>query len=172
MLMSLYESSVPQFIKMLRNLEKWLDKGVAHATAKSFDPAVLLNARLAPDMYSLTRQIQSACDSAKFTAAYLGNKEPPRHPDTEQTLDELRERIHKTIAFLDSVTAADFEGAEKRVVAPRWLSGKAVLGADYLSGFGLPNFYFHITTAYDILRHNGVELVKRDFIGAVALIDA
>jgi hypothetical protein len=172
MLMSLYESSVPQFIKMLKNLERWLDKGVAHATAKSYDPAVLLNARLAPDMYPLTRQIQSACDAAKFATAYLGNKEAPRHPDTEQTLEELRERIHKTIAFLESVTPADFEGAEKRVVAPRWLQGKAVLGKDYLSGFGLPNFYFHLVTAYDILRHNGVELGKTTFIGSVPLIDA
>jgi hypothetical protein len=170
--MSLYEASVPQFIKMLRHLDKFLDKGVAHATAKSYDPAVLLGSRLAPNMYSLTRQVQSACDAAKFAAAYLGNKEAPKHPDTETTLDEVRERIQKCIAFLETVTPADFEGADKRLVAPRWLQGKALLASDYLHGVALPNFYFHVTTAYDILRHNGVELSKNDFIGHLPLRDA
>jgi hypothetical protein len=170
--MSLYEASVPQFIKMLQGLEKWLDKGVAHATAKSYEPAVLLAARLAPDMYPLTRQIQAACDAAKFAAAYLGNKEAPKHPDTEQTLDELRERIKKTIAFLETVTRADFEGADKRLVAPRWLEGKALSSGDYLNAVALPNFYFHLTTAYDLLRHNGVDVGKNDFIGSLPLRDA
>jgi hypothetical protein len=172
MSMSLYESSVPQFIKMLRQLDKILDKGVALATAKKFEPAVLLDARLAPDMYTLTRQVQSACDAAKFGVAYLANKEAPRHPDTEQTLEEVKERIQKCIAFLETVTPADFEGAEKRLITPRWLQGKALSAADYLNHLALPNFYFHVTTAYDILRHNGAELSKNDFIGHLPLRDA
>jgi uncharacterized protein len=170
--MSLYEASVPQFIKMLHNLEQWVDKAVAHATAKSFDPAVLLAARLAPDQYPLLRQIQVACDAAKFPTAYLSGKEAPRHPDTEQTLDEVRERIKKCLTFLGSVSAADFAGAEARKVQLPFLPGKYVLGADYLYEMALPNFYFHVTTAYAILRHNGVDVGKRDFIGGMKVHDA
>jgi uncharacterized protein len=170
--MSLYESSVPQFKKMLQNLDKWLESGVAYAQKKSFDPNVLASARLAPDQYALVRQIQSACDGAKFAAARLTGKEAPKHPDTEQTIDELRARIRACIGFLDTVTEADFKGAETRAVALPFLEGKTILGSDYLTEMVLPNFYFHVTTAYAILRHNGVDLGKRDFIGSLRLQNA
>ncbi len=169
--MSLYEVSVPQFTKMLRQLETWLDKGVAHATAKKFEPANLLAARLAPDMYPLTRQIQAACDAAKFAGARLTGKEPPKNPDTETTIDELRARIHSTIAFLGTLTAKDFDGAEKRMVPLSFMPGKGLHGADYLVEMALPNFYFHLTTAYAILRHNGVDVGKIDYVGGLTLQD-
>lgn len=169
--MSLYQVSVPQFIKTLKNLDGWLDKAVAYAAEKSFDPVVLLNSRLAPDQYPLLKQIQIACDTAKFTASYLSGKEAPAHPDTEQTVDEIRARIKATIAFLETISAKDFEGAEERVLSPRALRGKRIKGGDYLAEFGLANFYFHATTAYAILRHNGVNLGKRDYIGSLTLLD-
>ena len=169
--MSLYDTAIVQSRKMLGNLDKWLDAGVAYAQKKSFDPSVLLVARLAPDQYPLTRQIQAACDSAKFLAARLTGKEAPKHPDTEATVDELRERIHAVVAYLDTFTAADFAGAETRHVELSFLEGKYLLGSDYACEMALPNFYFHVTTAYAILRHNGVDLGKRDFIGSMTTHD-
>jgi hypothetical protein len=169
--MSLYEASVPQFKKMLQNLERWLDKGVEYAQKKSFDPAVLLSARLAPDQYPLLRQIQAACDSAKFPSARLSGKEPPKHPDTEQTVDEIRKRIRTVIEYLDTFKPAEFAGAETRKIALSFLEGKVMLGSDYLNEMALPNFYFHVTTAYAILRHNGVDLGKSDFIGSMNVRD-
>jgi uncharacterized protein len=169
--MSLHEYTIVQSRKMLTNLDHWLEAGVAHAQKKSFDPGVLLAARLAPDQYALTRQIQAACDAAKFAAARLGGKEAPKHPDTEQTMDEVRKRIQSVIAYLDTFTEADFVGAESRVVELPFLEGKIVLGSDYLREMVLPNFYFHVTTAYAILRHNGVEIGKRDFIGSITTHD-
>lgn len=169
--MSLYEASVLQFIKMLRNLERWLDKANDFAKAKNFDVNALLQARLAPDQYPLQRQIQAACDSAKFPSARLAGKEPPKHPDTEQTWEEVRQRISSCIAFLETLKPADFDGAETRLIALSFLEGKVIAGSDYLTEMGLPNFYFHVTTAYAILRHNGVDLGKRDFIGAMNLRD-
>jgi hypothetical protein len=162
---------IQEFGKMLRNLDGWLDKAVAHAKAKSFDPDVLVHARLAPDMYSLDRQVQSACDSAKFSAAYLTGKEAPKHPDTEKTVDELRKRIATCLGYLETVREADFAGAEERRVAPAWLQGKWLTGEDYLLHAAIPNFMFHVTTAYDILRHNGVPVGKMDFIGSMPLRD-
>jgi hypothetical protein len=170
--MSLYQASVPQLKKMLNNLDKWLDAAVAHATKKSFDPAVLLTARLAPDQYPLTRQIQSCCDGAKFTAARLAGKEAPKHPDTETTLDEIRARIRSTVEFLDTVTEADFADAKERMITLPFMPGKALSAADYLNEMALPNFYFHLTTAYAILRHNGVDVGKIAFIGSLNLRDA
>jgi uncharacterized protein len=158
---------VPQYAKMLHNLETWLDKAVEHAKAKKFEVDTLVHARLAPDMYSLDRQIQSACDTAKFSAAYLSGKEPPSHPDTEKTIAELRERIKKCLAFLETVGPNDVAGAEERKVSPKFLQGKWVRGDQFLLQMSLPNFYFHIVTAYDILRHNGVDVGKRDFIGGM-----
>ncbi len=171
--MALYDATVPQLSKMLNNLDRWLDKAAACAETKKFDPAVLLSARLAPDQYPLLRQIQSACDSAKSAAAHLGGKELPKHPDTEQTWAEIKARIRTCIAFLETVTEKDFEGAEKRQVTLSFLPpGKFVMGADYLNEMALPNFYFHVTTAYAILRNNGVDVGKYDYIGPVKLRDA
>jgi hypothetical protein len=158
---------VPQYAKMLRNLDRWLDKAAAYAKAKNFEVDTLVHARLAPDQYSLDRQIQSACDTAKFSASYLSGKEPPVHPDTEKTIAELHARIKSCISFLETITAADVEGGEARKVAPKWLKGKWVKGDQFLMQLSQPNFYFHVTTAYAILRHNGVDLGKTDFIGAV-----
>jgi hypothetical protein len=162
---------IPQYAKMLHNLEGWLDKAEAFAKTKKFEVDTLLHARLAPDMYSLDRQIQSACDSAKFSAAYLTGKQAPAHPDTEKTIAELRARIRSCLAFLESVTAADLGGAAERKVAPKWLQGKWVRGDQFLAQVSLPNFYFHVTTAYAILRHNGVDVGKSDFIGNIPTRD-
>ena len=163
--MSLYEQTIPQFKNTLGQLEKWLDAAIEYAKTKSFDPAVLLGSRLAPDQYPLVRQIQSVCDTAKFTPARLTGKEPPKHPDTELTIDELRTRIRAVLEYLDSYKPAEFAGTETAKVALPWLPGKHVLGADYVNQLQLPNFYFHATLAYEILRHNGVPLGKSDFIG-------
>jgi hypothetical protein len=157
--------------KMIANLEAWLEKGIAYAKAKSFDPAVLLHARLAPDQFALIQQIQSACDGAKFTAARLAAKEPPKDPDTEKTLDEIRARIDKCKKYLDTFKESDFAGAEARVVPLGFMPGKGLAAADYLFDLQLPNFFFHITTAYAILRHNGVDLGKTDFLGSLNLKD-
>jgi hypothetical protein len=167
--MSLYDLTIPQFKNTLSQVEKWLDAAVAYAATKKFDPNVLLTSRLAPDQYPLVRQIQSVCDTAKFTPARLTAKEPPKHPDTELTIDELRTRIHAVLEHLDGFKPADFVGAETRHVELPWLQGKYVLGADYVSQLQLPNFYFHATLAYEILRHNGVPLGKTDFIGQMSV---
>jgi hypothetical protein len=168
---SLYESSVPQYAKMLRNLEKWLDKAEAHAQTKKFEPVTLLSARLAPDQYPLVRQIQSACDAAKSGAARLAGQEPPKHPDTEQTWEEIRTRVRTVLAYLETVKPSDFVGAEERVVPLPFMPGKGIVGSDYLVELSLPNFYFHLTTAYAILRHNGVDVGKTDYIGSMKLRD-
>jgi uncharacterized protein len=167
--MSIYRQTIPRFTQVLVNLEAWLDAGVKYAEAKSFDPAVLLTARLAPDQYPLIRQIQAACDQAKAAPARLTAKEPPKHPDTEQTLAEIRARIATVKTYLATYDEKDFEGAAERVLVLPALRGKAMLGQDYLDQFALPNFYFHVSMAYAILRHNGVPLGKTDFIGAVDL---
>ncbi len=170
--MPLYEATIPQMSKMLSNLNRWLDKAVAHAEAKKFEPAVFLAARLAPDQYPLLKQIQAACDTAKSAAAHLCGRTQPKHPDTEQTWEEIRARITTVLAYLETFKPADFEGAEGRPVALSFMPGKLILGADYLNEMALPNFYFHITTAYAILRHNGVDVGKYDFIGGVRTRDA
>lgn len=155
--------------KLLRNLDSWLDKAVAHATAKGFDPAVLLQSRLAPDMFPLIRQIQAACDQAKYGAARAAGKEPPSHPDTEQSIDDARKRIAKVVSYLDEFKEADFGGIDGRVIKlPRW-EGKSMTATDYFLEHATPNFFFHLTTAYVILRHNGVEVGKRDYLGALHL---
>jgi hypothetical protein len=169
--MSLYEMSVPQFKKMLKNLDKWLGAAVDYAQKRSFDPNVLLSMRLAPDQYPLVRQVQAASDAAKFAAARLTGKDAPRHPDTEQTIDELRNRLRSCAAYLERFTPVDFAGAETRVIDLPLLEGKVLMGTDYLTEFALPNFYFHVTTAYAILRHNGVELGKRVFLGPLNIRD-
>jgi hypothetical protein len=150
---------------MLKNLDSWLQAGVAHAQKKSFEPDVLAQARLAPDQFELVRQVQSACDAAKYAAAYLSGQKAPSHPDVEKTMAELSARTRTCVAYLDKFKAADFTGAEERRVAPPWMQGKTVRGDHYLSRLATPNFYFHVATVYAILRHNGVELGKADFIG-------
>lgn len=163
---SMYEFLVPTANRMLGNLSTLLDKAAAHAEAKKFDPANLLTARLAPDMYPLTRQVQIACDSAKGAAARLSGSEPPSHPDVEATIAELKARIAKTLDFVNSIDPAAFNGSEDRPITLKTPSRELHFsGLDYLRGFVLPNFYFHVTTAYALLRHNGVEIGKFDFLG-------
>jgi hypothetical protein len=165
--MSLYELTIPQFKVTLGQIEKWLDAAVAYAGTKKFEPNTLLSARLAPDQYPLVRQIQAACDTAKFTPARLTGKDAPKHPDTEQTIDELRTRIHAVLEYLGSFSPADLAGAETKKVELPFLQGKHLVGSDYVSQLQLPNFYFHATLAYEILRHNGVPLGKTEFIGFI-----
>jgi hypothetical protein len=162
--MSTHET-ITQFTRMLKNLDVWLKAGVEHAKAKGFEPDVLAQARLAPDQYELIRQVQSACDAAKFAAAYMSNQKAPAHPDTEKTIEELSARIRTCVAYLDGFKASDFTGGEERRVSPLWMQGNSVRGSDYMTRLAIPNFYFHVTTAYAILRHNGVQLGKADFIG-------
>jgi hypothetical protein len=165
--MNQYEASVHQFTKMLNHLDKWLEAGATFAQKKGFDPNTLLSARLAPDQYPLVRQVQSSCDTAKFAAARLTGKEAPKHPDTEQTMDELRARVRTCVAYLETFESADFADSGTRHVDLPFLEGKYLLGSDYLTEMATPNFYFHVTTAYAILRHNGVDVGKRDFIGSL-----
>jgi len=161
---NLYDATIPVFIKLLSNIDQWLDKAAAVADAKKFEIDVLANARLAPDQYNFVRQIQAACDQAKFTVAKLTGTEPPSHPDTEKTIAEVRQRIQTVVAYLATFKQDDFNGAEERACSHTWMRGQTVRGGDYLHHFAFPNFYFHLTTAYDILRHNGVPLGKMDYI--------
>lgn len=164
-------STVSQITKMLENLDRWLVTAEEYAKKKSFDPAVLLTARLAPDQYALTRQVQAACDGGKFIAARLSGKTAPSHPDTETTLEQLHARIRSVVEYLRTFTAADFEGAETRDIALPFVQGKAMKGVDYLNEMALPNFYFHVSMAYAILRHNGVDLGKMHFLGSISMHD-
>ena len=162
-----HDDAIRLFAKTLNNLEQWMEKATAYAKAKAFDVDVLAAARLAPDQFGFVQQVQSACDQAKYAAAYLGGKPAPSHPDTEQTFAELRQRIQKCLGFLETVQAKDLVGAEERKVSPPWLGGKWLRGDDYLVHVALPNFFFHATMAYAILRHNGVTLGKPDYIGSM-----
>jgi hypothetical protein len=159
--------AIQLFTKTLENLEKWMDKAGEHAKARSFDVDVLAQARLAPDQFAFVQQVQSACDQAKYAAAYLGGKPAPSHPDTEKTFAELRDRIRKCTGLLATVQEKDLAGAEERKVAPPWLGGRWLRGGDYLVHMAVPNFFFHVTMAYAILRHNGVQLGKMDYIGSL-----
>jgi hypothetical protein len=166
MKISMYQASAPRFANTLRNLSAILDKGQAHCEAKKIDPAVMAGMRLIADMFPLSRQVQIACDTAKGAVARLAGIDVPKHEDTEQTLAELKQRIAKTIDFVLSVNPEKIDGSEERAVALR-LGGKDITytGLQYLLGHAYPNFYFHVTTAYDILRANGVDVSKRDYIG-------
>jgi uncharacterized protein len=155
--------------KLLRNMDGWFEKAKAHAAAKNFDANLLLQMRLAPDMFPLVRQVQSACDSAKFAAARTAGKEPPAHADTEQTIDDLRARIATVVAYLETFKASDFDGAEKRTISnPRW-EGKTMTAPDYFVEHAVPNFFFHFSMVYAVLRHNGVDVGKRDYLGQLSL---
>lgn len=164
----MYTLSAPVFVRMLHNLETVLDKGAAHAAARKIDPTVLVNARLFPDMFPLSGQVRIAGDFAKGAVARLTGNEPPKYEDNEATFDDLKARIAKTIAYVESFKAEQFAEAATRTVTMKMRGeDKSFDGTTYLANIVLPNFYFHITTAYDILRHNGVELGKRDFTGPV-----
>jgi hypothetical protein len=150
---------------MLKNLDAILDKAAHYAEAKKFDSQVFLQARLAPDQFAFVRQVQIACDTAKNGVARITGKDAPVHEDNEQSLAELKARIAKTLSYLQTVSAADFEGAEsRRVTQPRW-AGKTLSAKEYALEHVLPNLYFHVTTAYAILRHNGVDVGKKDYLG-------
>jgi hypothetical protein len=162
-----HDDTIRLFAKTLQNLQRWMDKATEYATARKFEVDVLVQARLAPDAFSFVQQVQAGCDQAKYAAAYLSGKQPPSHPDTEKTFAELRQRIQKCLAFLEEVQAKNFAGGEDRKVAPPWLGGRWLRGDDYLGHVAVPNFFFHLTMAYAILRHNGVELGKMDYIGSL-----
>ena len=166
MAFSMYQASVPVFAHGMKSLAGLLTKGVADAEVRNFAPAVLLEARLAPDMYNLVRQVQITSDMVKNGAGRLAGIDLPQFPDTESTFDELQARVAKTIAFLDGITPAQFEGSEAREIVLQFPGREMRFsGLEYLIGFVLPNFYFHMTTAYNILRHNGVKIGKGDFMG-------
>jgi len=163
---SMYQASAPRFSQGLKNLSALLDKAQAHCEAKKIDPAALTAFRLYPDMFPLARQVQIACDTAKGACARLAGVEIPKHEDTEQTIPELRARIDKTLAFIDGLKPAQIDGSEQKEIVLKMRSGELKLpGLRYLLGNACPNFYFHLATAYNILRHNGVEVGKRDFLG-------
>ena len=165
---SMYDISIPVLTRGLTNLSAILDKAAAHAAAKKFDSAVLASSRLFPDMHPLLRQVQIACDTAKGAAARLAGIEVPKHEDTEVTFAELKARIAKTVDFLKSVTAAQVKDAESRSIEIKFPNGAwKFTGIDYLTGFVLPNFYFHVSMVYALLRKNGVEIGKSDFLGAI-----
>lgn len=166
--LSMYDASIPVFQRALGNLDAILRKGEEHAAATGIDLAELAAARLAPDMFPLTGQVQSATDSAKFCAARLTGTSAPSFPDTETTFEELHARIAATLDYLASVDPAGFEGAETRAVVQKSRRGERhFVGTGYLLTFALPNFFFHVTTAYDILRHKGVPVGKMDYLGAL-----
>ena len=168
MSLSMYQASIPAFDQMLNNLSAILDKAEAHAVNRKIEPEVLLNYRLTPDMFPFVRQIQVAADLAKGAAARLAGVEVPKHDDTEKSFADLKARLAKTVAFVQSFKPSEIDGSEDRdinlTLGEHAMSFK---GRPYLVHFVIPNFYFHCTTAYDILRHCGVELGKRDFIGTI-----
>lgn len=166
MSLSMYQASVPVFVRNLTNLAAILDKAVAHAAVKKIDPDVLFNARLYPDMLPLSRQVQIATDHAKNASARLAQAERPAFEDSERAFDELQVRIAKTIDYVKSLSPEAFDGSDGLDITVPQRGGEIVLkGLPYLFGFAQPNFYFHVTTTYAILRHNGVEIGKKDFTG-------
>lgn len=166
MTLSMYQALVPGVVRMLGNLAAILEKAAAHAETHGFDPSVLVEARLYPDMLPLVRQVQIATDIASRGAARLAGQEPPGTPDTETTISQLGDRLRRTIGFLESFSPDQIDGSEDRSIRFK-IRGEDVTfdGQSYLLNFVLPNVYFHITTAYNILRHNGMPLGKRDFLG-------
>ncbi|HEX3596852.1 MAG TPA: DUF1993 domain-containing protein [Polyangiaceae bacterium] len=169
MLAAMYYETFRQFRKMLAQVDKWFDAAEALAKAKSFEADAFLGFRLAPDQFAFARQVQTTCDTAKLAASRLGGKDAPKQDDTEKTLAELRTRVASVIAYLDGFTPQDFASAATRVVTqPRW-EGKVMSGADYFLEHALPNFFFHLSQTYAILRHNGVDIGKRDYLGPLSL---
>lgn len=170
MKISLYTFGAETFVPMLRSLSEVLDKGAEHARAKKSDPDALVNARLAPDMYTLAQQVQLACDQATDATARLAGQNPPQSENNEKTLDDLNARIAKTIEYINSARESAFEGAENRKITipiPENNMEFEMNGLQFLRDWALPHFYFHVVTAYDILRHNGVDIGKRDYMSGV-----
>lgn len=166
MALSMYQASLPPFMRMLNNLAAFLGKAAAHCEAKKIDPAVLINFRLYPDMFALGKQVQVACDHAKNGVARLADVEAPTFDNGEKSFPELIGRVKQTIAYLETFQPAQIDGKEEaEVVIKRGETVATYRGQEYLLNRALPNFYFHVTTAYDILRHNGVELGKKDYLG-------
>ena len=163
----MYQASIPAFVRMLDNLSNILDKAAAHAEAKKIAPAIFINARLAPDMFPLSRQVQIATDMVKGCAARLAGIEVPSYEDNEATFEELQARVAKTAAFLKSIRAEQIDGSEERDITVKFGSREfKFLGQAYLVDFVIPNFHFHLTSTYGILRHNGVDIGKMDYIGS------
>lgn len=166
MQISMYQASAPRFIHVLNNLSAMLDKAQAHAEAKKIDPAALTTFRLFPDMFPLSRQVQVACDVSKGVVARLAGVEVPKHEDTEETFAELKARIAKTVAFINTIKPGQIDGTEdKEITLKLGKQEYRFKGMQYLLNFAYPNFYFHATSVYNILRHNGVDLGKKDFVG-------
>jgi uncharacterized protein len=168
----MYHQVVSQCTQSLSNLVACLDKAEQYAAAKKFDVGVLMTSRVAPDMQNFIYQVQSACDYVKAAAAWLSGQTPPKHEDNEKTIDDLRARIQKTVAFAESVNEVQYAGASERKVKLSWAPGKVIGGQDYLLQMTIPNTYFHIAMAYAILRHNGVDVGKMDFLGPINLVDS
>lgn len=167
-----FHAELVQMTKMLKALDSWLEKGAEYAKTRSFDPAVLLQSRLAPDMYTLSRQIQAACDGVKFLAARTSGRDAPKHRDGDDlTFDELRARIRAVLEYVEGFGPKDFESAEQRIVPLGFMPGKGMRAADFVTEMNVPNTYFHLCMAYAILRHNGVKLGKTDFISNLSLQD-
>jgi uncharacterized protein len=165
----MYHETIGQMNKMLGQLDKWLDAAAELATTNKIEPSTILGYRLAPDQFAFARQVQISCDTVKVAVSRLTGKDAPNHPDTEQALGELQVRIRAVRAYLDGFSAGDLAGAATRVITqPRW-EGKVMSGADYFTEHVVPNFYFHITHVYAILRHIGVPLGKRDYLGTLSL---
>ncbi|MEO7116429.1 MAG: DUF1993 domain-containing protein [Caldimonas sp.] len=168
MTISMHSASVPIFVRILGNLSTCLDKAEAHAVEKKFEPSVYLGARLAPDMLPLTAQVQIACDTVKFCVARLAGVDGPKFEDNEASIADLKQRIAKTIEYAKSVPAAQIDGSDARSISvPRRGGSITMTGEDYLKFFVLPNFFFHVTTTYALLRHYGTPLGKMDFLGAL-----
>jgi uncharacterized protein len=169
----MYYQAITQCTQAVKNVEAWLDKAEEHAAAKHFDVGVLMTGRLSPDMKTFIYQVQSACDYLKAAAAWLSGQKPPKHDDTEQTIDDVRARIRKTVAFAESVTEAQYAGAaEQRVTLSFGPAAKVLVGPNYLLQMTIPNVYFHVAMAYAVLRHNGVDVGKMDFLGPINWVDA
>lgn len=165
----MYSDIFGQMKKQLQQIDKWFDVATAYAKTKSFDPNVFVDLRLAPDQFALSRQVQVACDTVKLGLSRLTGKEAPAQADTEKTLDELRARVRWVIGYVDGFSAKDFEGAATRsVTQPRW-EGKTMTGHDYFVEHVVPNFYFHLNATYAILRHNGVDIGKKDYLGTLTM---
>jgi uncharacterized protein len=164
----MYIDTFSQMKKMLGQLDTWLDKAEDHAKAKSFDPNHYLGFRLAPDQLPFSAQVMIACDTVKLGASRLTGKAAPSHPDTEKTVEELRTRVRAVREYLDGFTAKDFEGSDERVITNPYWQGQVMRGADYFREHVVPNFYFHVTHTYALLRHNGVNLGKMDYLGQLS----
>ena len=168
----MYYRAVSQCSQSLKGVETWLDKAEQFAAAKNLDIKIFLNGRLAPDMKPLIYQVQSACDYVKAAAAWLSGQTLPKHEDYEQSVEELRARIRKTVDFAQSITEEKYEGASGRKVSVSWAPGKVLSGDDYLLQMTIPNVYFHLAIVYAILRNGGIDVGKMDFLGPINFVDA